>query len=127
MTSFEYITAEEAVKAIRSGHRVFIHGSAATPVHLIKALQARHDELKDARDIDALVWRGDPLPYLKEGAGVVTTRGHVHWVVTEYGSVNLFGKSLRQRARALIDLAHPDHREELDRAFHKRYKSSNLH
>jgi acyl-CoA hydrolase len=66
------------------------------------------------------------VPYLKEGAGVVTTRGHVHWVVTEFGSVDLFGKSLRQRARALIRLAHPDHREALDRAFHKRYKSSLL-
>jgi acyl-CoA hydrolase len=50
---------------------------------------------------------------LTEGAGVVTTRGHVHWVVTEYGAVNLFGLSLRQRAEALIALAHPDVRGEL--------------
>ena len=50
---------------------------------------------------------------LKPGAGVVTTRGHVHWVVTEYGAVNLFGKTLRQRAEALIGTAHPDAREEL--------------
>jgi acyl-CoA hydrolase len=50
---------------------------------------------------------------LREGAGVVTTRGHVHWVVTEYGAVNLFGLSLRQRADALIPLAHPDVRGEL--------------
>lgn len=61
------------------------------------------------------------VPYLKEGAGVVTTRGHVHWVVTEYGIVNLFGKSLKQRAKALIDIAHPDHREDLERAFHERF------
>jgi acyl-CoA hydrolase len=61
------------------------------------------------------------VPYLKEGAGVVTTRGHVHWVVTEYGIVNLFGKSLKQRARALIGIAHPDHREELERAFYERF------
>jgi len=54
---------------------------------------------------------------LKRGAGVVTTRGHVHWVVTEYGSVNLFGKSLRQRADALIAIAHPDARDELRRAY----------
>jgi acyl-CoA hydrolase len=59
---------------------------------------------------------------LKEGAGVVTTRGHVHWVVTEYGSVNLFGKNLKQRGRALINIAHPNHRESLERAFHERYK-----
>jgi acyl-CoA hydrolase len=50
---------------------------------------------------------------LKPGAGVVTTRGHVHWVVTEYGAVNLFGRTLRQRAEALISLAHPDVRAEL--------------
>ena len=61
------------------------------------------------------------VPFLKEGAGVVTTRGHVHWVVTEYGMVNLFGKSLKQRARALINLAHPDHRESLDKSFHDRF------
>jgi len=61
------------------------------------------------------------VPFLKEGAGVVTTRGHIHWVVTEYGMVDLFGLNLKQRARALIKLAHPDHREELDRAFHQRF------
>jgi len=64
------------------------------------------------------------VPYLKEGAGVVTTRGHVHWVVTEYGIVNLFGQSLKQRARALINIAHPDHREALERSFYERFKSS---
>ncbi|MVT08958.1 acetyl-CoA hydrolase/transferase family protein [Chitinophaga tropicalis] len=61
------------------------------------------------------------VPFLKEGAGVVTTRGHVHWVITEYGSVNLFGKSLKQRAKALMQIAHPDHREILDRAFYERF------
>lgn len=54
---------------------------------------------------------------LAPGAGVVTTRGHVHWIVTEYGAVNLFGKSLRQRAEMLISIAHPDFRAELRRAF----------
>jgi 4-hydroxybutyrate CoA-transferase len=53
---------------------------------------------------------------LKPGAGVVTTRGHVHWVVTEYGAVDLFGKSLRERAELLISVAHPDFRGELRRA-----------
>jgi len=51
---------------------------------------------------------------LSPGAGVVTTRGHVHWVVTEYGAVNLHGKTLRQRAQALISIAHPDFRSELE-------------
>jgi acyl-CoA hydrolase len=62
------------------------------------------------------------VPFLKEGAGVVTTRGHVHWVVTEYGAVDLFGKNLKQRGKALIKIAHPDHQEALERSFHERYK-----
>jgi acyl-CoA hydrolase len=62
------------------------------------------------------------VPFLKEGAGVVTTRGHVHWVVTEYGKVDLFGKNMKQRAHALIQIAHPDHRESLEKVFYQRYK-----
>lgn len=61
-------------------------------------------------------------PFLKTGAGVVTTRAHVHYVVTEYGAVNLYGKTLRQRAIELISIAHPDHREELMRAAFERFK-----
>ncbi|MBK9449571.1 MAG: acetyl-CoA hydrolase/transferase family protein [Bacteroidetes bacterium] len=53
------------------------------------------------------------VPYLKSGAGVVTTRAHVHYIVTEYGIANLYGKSIRQRAAALLEIAHPDHRERL--------------
>lgn len=52
---------------------------------------------------------------LKPGAGVVTTRAHVHYIVTEYGIAQLHGQNLRQRARKLIDIAHPDHRERLER------------
>ena len=52
---------------------------------------------------------------LKPGAGVVTTRGHVRWVVTEYGAVNLHGMTLRERGEALIGIAHPDFREALRR------------
>lgn len=62
------------------------------------------------------------VSFLKEGAGVVTTRGHVHWVITEYGMVDLFGKNLKQRAKALISIAHPDHHEQLDQAFYSRFK-----
>jgi len=62
------------------------------------------------------------VPFLKEGAGVVTTRGHVHWIVTEYGAVNLFGKSLKQRAKALIEIAHPNHRETLEHAYYTRFE-----
>ena len=62
------------------------------------------------------------VAFLKEGAGVVTTRGHVHWVVTEYGATDLFGKSLKQRGKSLISIAHPDHRESLEKSFFERYK-----
>ena len=57
---------------------------------------------------------------LLPGSGVVTTRADVHWVVTEHGRVNLYGKSLRERARLLIDLAHPGFRDELEAAARKR-------
>ena len=60
------------------------------------------------------------VPVLKEGAGVVTTRADVHYVVTEYGVADLFGKNLRQRAEALVAVAHPDHRGELAAAARKR-------
>lgn len=58
---------------------------------------------------------------LNLGAGVVTTRNHVHWVVTEYGAVNLYGKSLQERARLMISISHPDARETLDREAFERY------
>lgn len=61
-------------------------------------------------------------PFLKEGAGVTTTRAHVHYVSTEYGVINLFGKSLKQRAKALISIAHPNFREELEREAALRFK-----
>ncbi|RMF97473.1 MAG: acetyl-CoA hydrolase/transferase family protein [Candidatus Schekmanbacteria bacterium] len=55
------------------------------------------------------------VPKLDPGAGVVTSRGDVHWVVTEYGAVNLHGKSMKERAKALISIAHPDFREDLEK------------
>jgi len=59
---------------------------------------------------------------LKPGAGVVTTRYHVHYIVTEFGIAHLYGKTIRERARALIKIAHPDFQEELERnAFELRY------
>lgn len=60
-------------------------------------------------------------PFLNQGAGVTTTRAHVHYVVTEYGVANLFGKNLKQRAKALIDIAHPDFREQLSEDAFKRF------
>jgi acyl-CoA hydrolase len=62
------------------------------------------------------------VPFLKPGAGVVTTRAHMQYVVTEYGIAYLYGKNLRQRAKALIGISHPDDREELERACVERFK-----
>ncbi len=61
------------------------------------------------------------VPFLKQGASVTTTRAHVHYIVTEYGVVNLFGKSLEQRAEDLISIAHPDHREMLEKETFDRF------
>lgn len=62
-------------------------------------------------------------PYLKTGAGVVTTRAHAHYIVTEYGIAYLYGKNMHQRAKALIEIAHPNHRETLEKAAFERFKS----
>jgi len=99
------------------GHRIysgiggqmdFIHGAALSkggkPVIALSATAAKGTVSKI-------------VPELKPGAGVVTTRGHVHWVVTEFGAVNLHGKTLRERGEALISIAHPDFRMELRKAF----------
>ncbi|MFN8664713.1 MAG: acetyl-CoA hydrolase/transferase C-terminal domain-containing protein [Thermomicrobiales bacterium] len=63
------------------------------------------------------------VPVIKPGAGVVTTRGHVQYVVTEYGAVNLRGQPLRQRAELLISIAHPDVRPELQAVAAQRHYS----
>ena len=60
-------------------------------------------------------------PELTLGAGVVTTRSHIHWFVTEHGAVNLYGRTLQERARLITSVAHPDHREALERAAFERY------
>ncbi len=70
--------------------------------------------------------RGEPriVATLRNGAGVVTTRAHVHYVVTEYGVADLYGKTLRERAQLLLGIAHPDDREGLERAWHAEYAAS---
>lgn len=92
------------------GQMDFIRGASLSP---------------DGRPIIALPSRtakGTPrlVPVLKEGAGVVTTRSHVHYVITEYGVADLYGKTLSERARALIGIAHPDDREALSAAWRDR-------
>jgi acyl-CoA hydrolase len=58
---------------------------------------------------------------LTPGAGIVTTRAHIHWFVTEYGAVNLYGKSLQERAKLITSIAHPDHREALEKKAFERF------
>jgi acyl-CoA hydrolase len=57
------------------------------------------------------------VPSLKPGAGVVTTRAHVHYIITEYGIANLYGKTIKERVKALVNIAHPDHREIIDKEY----------
>jgi acyl-CoA hydrolase len=58
------------------------------------------------------------VPFLQTGAGVVTTRAHVHYVVTEYGVADLYGKTIKQRIAELVKIAHPDHRETIERYYY---------
>ena len=57
------------------------------------------------------------VPFLKKGAGIVTTRAHIHCVVTEYGMADLYGKTIKQRVKALVDIAHPDHQESIAKSY----------
>jgi len=89
------------------GQMDFIRGAALAPEgRAIIALPS----IAAGKDLSRIV------PTLAEGAGVVTTRAHVRTIVTEYGIAELFGKSLRERAQALITIAHPDHRDRLREA-----------
>ena len=57
------------------------------------------------------------VPFLNKGAGVVTTRAHVQYIVTEYGVANLYGKTIKQRVKELVKISHPDHREVIEKEF----------
>lgn len=61
------------------------------------------------------------VPFLTQGGGIVSTRAHVHYVITEYGIAELRGKSIRERALALAKIAHPDHRDMLYSAIRERF------
>ncbi|WP_417352982.1 acetyl-CoA hydrolase/transferase family protein [Flavobacterium alkalisoli] len=63
------------------------------------------------------------VPCLRQGAGVVTTRSHVQYIVTEYGIADLYGKTLTQRVKALADIAHPDHRETVERSYYESFRN----
>jgi acyl-CoA hydrolase len=57
------------------------------------------------------------VPFLKKGAGIVTTRAHIHYVVTEYGIADLYGKTIKQRIKALVEIAHPNHQEAIEKSY----------
>lgn len=59
------------------------------------------------------------VPYLKQGAGVVTTRAHAHYIITENGIADLYGKTLKQRIDELVRIAHPTHQEAIERAYYE--------
>ena len=59
------------------------------------------------------------VPFLNKGAGVVTTRSHVHYIVTEYGVANLYGKTIDQRVAELVKISHPDFRESMEREYYE--------
>lgn len=92
------------------GQLDFIYGASRSRGGLPIIALPSTTRLRDGTVVSRIV------PMLKPGAGVTTTRNHVRFVVTEWGVADLYGKTIRQRARALIAIAHPDFREELERA-----------
>lgn len=58
------------------------------------------------------------VPWLKPGAGVVTTRSHIHYVITEYGIANLYGKTIKERVKALVNIAHPNHQASIEKSYY---------
>ncbi len=63
------------------------------------------------------------VPFLKQGAGVVTTRSHAQYIITEYGIADLYGKTIKQRVKALVNSAHPEHQETIDKPYYEMIKS----
>ena len=62
------------------------------------------------------------VPFLKQGAGVVSTRSHVQYIITENGIADLYGKTLKQRAKDMVRIAHPDHQERIEREYYELFK-----
>lgn len=135
VNSVSVIKQNPKVVAINSAIEIDITGQVCSDsigTHLFSGVGGQMDFIRGA----ALSEQGKPIlalpsrtgkgiprivPFLNQGAGVVTTRAHVHYVVTEYGVAYLFGKNLRQRAKELIAIAHPDDREILERNCFERF------
>ena len=91
------------------GQLDFIYGASRSKGGVPIIAMSASNTMKDGTVVSKIV------PMLKQGAGVVTGRNHVHYVVTEFGVADLYGKSVRQRVKALIHIAHPDFRADLER------------
>ena len=74
--------------------------------------------------LPSITKRGDSriVPYLKQGAGVVSTRSHVQYIITENGIADLYGKTLKQRVADMVRIAHPTHQESIERAYFEMLK-----
>ena len=127
VNSVEIIRKNPKVTAINSAIEVDLTGQICADSigsHIYSGVGGQMDFIRGASlseggkpiiALSSITSKGESkiVPFLKQGAGVVTTRAHVHWVVTEYGAVNLYGKSLKERVELLTSIAHPDHREKL--------------
>jgi len=91
------------------GQLDFVYGASRSKGGVPIIAMPSTTEMKDGTLISKVV------PMLKQGAGVVTGRNHVHYIVTEYGVADLYGKSVRQRVKELINIAHPDFRADLEK------------
>jgi acyl-CoA hydrolase len=132
-------TPEQAAALIASHSRVFLRGNCSVPRKVLAALVERAPDLTEVEIVQVLTL-GDAsyvapelaghlrvntllsakiVPMLKPGAGVTTSRNHVHYVVTEQGVANLYGRTIAQRAQALIAIAAPEFRESLTEQAHE--------
>lgn len=91
------------------GQLDFVYGASRAKDGIAIVAMTSTTKMKDGKVVSKIV------PMLKPGAGVVTTRNHVHFIVTEYGVADLYGKSVRQRVKALVNIAHPDFRADLEK------------
>jgi 4-hydroxybutyrate CoA-transferase len=95
------------------GQLDFIYGASRSAGGVPIIAMPSTNTMKDGTTISKIV------PMLKQGAGVVTGRNHVHYIVTEYGVADLYGKSIRQRVKALVGISHPDFRADLEKQAHE--------